>query len=95
MTHQVPLRVRQEKAMLAAAKANYKGVFPDVDPLIQQLGAILADDAGFLLDTCRRAGIHRQTLRKWLRGDRTPNLLDFNAILQVAGYSLIIRKDPQ
>ncbi len=95
MTHQVPLRVRQEKAMFAAAKANYKGVFPDVDPLIQQLGAILADDAGFLLDTCRRAGIHRQTLRKWLRGDRTPNLLDFNAILQVAGYSLIIRKDPQ
>jgi len=95
MTHQVPLRVRQEKAMLAAAKANYKGVFPDVDPLIQQLGAILADDAGFLLDTCRRAGIHRQTLRKWLRGDRTPNLLDFNAILQVAGYTLIIRKDTQ
>ena len=95
MTHQVPLRVRQEKAMLAAAKANYKGVFPDVDPLVQQLGAILADDAGFLLDTCKRAGIHRQTLRKWLRGDRTPNLLDFNAILQVAGYSLIIRKDPQ
>jgi hypothetical protein len=95
MTHQVPLRVRQEKAMLAAAKANYKGVFPDVDPLVQQLGAILADDAGFLLDTCKRAGIHRQTLRKWLRGDRTPNLLDFKAILQVAGYSLIIRKDTQ
>ena len=95
MTHQVPLRVRQEKAMLAAAKANYKGVFPDVDPLIQQLGVILADDAGFLLDTCKRAGIHRETLRRWLRGERTPSLLDFNAILQVAGYSLIIRKDPQ
>jgi len=95
MTHQVPLRVRQEKAMLAAAKANYKGVFPDVDPLIQQLGAILADDAGFLLDICKRAGIHRETLRRWLRGDRTPSLLDFNAILQVAGYTLIIRKDTQ
>ena len=95
MTHQVPLRVRQEKAMLAAAKANYKGVFPDVDPLVQQLGDILADDAGFLLDTCKRAGIHRQTIRRWLRGDRTPNLLDFKAILQVAGYSLIIRKDTQ
>jgi hypothetical protein len=81
--------------MFAAAKANYKGVFPDVDPLIQQLGTILADDAGFLLDTCRRAGIHRQTLRRWLRGDRTPSLLDFNAILQVAGYTLIIRKDTQ
>jgi len=95
MTHQVPLRARQEKAMLAAAKANYKGVFPDVDPLIQQLGAILADDAGFLLDICKRAGIHRETLRRWLRGDRTPSLLDFNAILQVAGYTLIIRKDTQ
>ena len=95
MKYQVPPRVRQEKAMLASAKANYKGVFPDVDPLIQQLGAILADDAGFLLDTCKRAGVHRQTLRKWLRGDKTPNLLNFKAMLQVAGYSLIIRKDPQ
>lgn len=93
MTHQVPLRVRQEKATLAAAKANYKGVFPDVDPLVQQLGAILADDAGFLLDICKRAGIHRQTLRKWLRGDRTPNLLDFHAVLQVAGYTLQIKRN--
>jgi len=85
---------RQEKAMLAAGKANYVGASPNVDPLVRQLGELLRPDAAFLIDTCRRAGIHRQTLRKWLRGQRTPNLLDFQALLEVNGYTLTIQRKP-
>jgi len=89
-----PWRWVREKGTWASAKANYKGAKPNVDPLVRHLGTLLEGDAGFLLDICRRAGIHRQTLRRWLAGERTPNLADFLAVLQVTGHTLTIERLP-
>lgn len=82
----------REEGTWAAAKVTYKGARSNVDPLVRQLGELLRDDAGFLLDICKRAGVHRSTLRRWFSGERTPNLLDFKAVLEVSGYTLTIRK---
>lgn len=84
----------RELGTISAAQATYKGARHNVDPLVQQLGELLRPDAGLLLDICRRAGIHRQTLRRWLVGTRTPNVADLRAVLEVLGYTLSIKRIP-
>lgn len=83
----------RHKGTIVNAQLSFKGARLHLDPLVQQLGSVLEGEAGFLEEVCKTAGIHRQTLAKWLRGERTPNLLHFNALLQAVGYRLKIVKD--
>jgi DNA-binding phage protein len=83
----------QHKGTIVNAQLSFKGARPHLDPLLREMGTLLETEAGFLDEVCKTAGIHRQTLAKWMRGERTPTLLHFNAVLQTLGFKLKIVKD--
>ncbi len=85
-------RIR-DRARIASGRATFKPARAGVDPLIAQTVKLLGEHAGYIGDIGRRAGVHRQTLRKWGQGIRSPGVLQLQAVLQVLGYELkIVRR---
>ena len=65
-----------------------------LDPLVQQLKALLDESDQFHSKLCGQAGISRNTLDRWLAGSSTPNIIDFTSMLEVLGYTLTIQRMP-
>jgi transcriptional regulator with XRE-family HTH domain len=43
-------------------------------------------------DIAKRSGVSSSAMRKWRTGDRSPRMLEFDAIANALGYSLVIRR---
>jgi transcriptional regulator with XRE-family HTH domain len=43
-------------------------------------------------DIAARSGVSSSAMRKWRAGNRSPRMFDFDAIAQVLGYKLTVRK---
>lgn len=61
-----------------------------VDPAVAELVELLRPYAGHIAALSRAAGIHRQSVRKWSSGQRTPNVANLRAALNAIGYDLAV-----
>lgn len=43
-------------------------------------------------DLAKRAGVSASAIRKWRQGQRSPNLNDLEAVLNVLGYAVTVRQ---
>jgi len=76
-----------------AGRACFKQPLDNVDPLLHELSVILEDHAGFIADICKRAGVCRTTVQRWMHEGKDPKLSYFKATLNALGYDLkIVRK---
>lgn len=75
-----------------AGRACFKQPLDTVDPLIHELSVILEDHAGFIADICRRSGVCRTTVQRWMHEGKDPKLSYLKAILHTMDYDLKIVK---
>lgn len=79
---------RLDGLTMRAARATYRGARPGVDPIVATLGELLRPHAGDISAIAQRAGVDRQSIRKWLANVRCPTLITVRAVLNVLGYDL-------
>lgn len=88
------LRMRLEDVRLMGAhyagRACFKQPLDTVDPLIHELSVLLEDHAGFIADICKRAGVCRSTVQRWMHEGKDPKLSYFKAMVNAMGYELLI-----
>ena len=88
------LRMRLEDVRLMGAhyagRACFKQPLDTVDPLIHELSVLLEDHAGFIADICKRAGVCRSTVQRWMHEGKDPKLSYFKAMVSAMGYELLI-----
>lgn len=87
-------RLRLESVSLKGAnyagRACFKRPLDSVDPLLHELSNMLEDNAGFIADICKRAGVCRSTVQRWMHEGKDPKLSYFKAMVNAMGYELLI-----
>lgn len=75
-----------------AGRACFKQPMSNIDPLLLELGGILEDNAGLIADICRRAGVGRTTVQRWMHEGVDPKLSYLRAMLNAAGFDIYIKR---
>ena len=79
-----------QKAVLAAARANVKPVASKTDPAVARMNELLAREAGFLYAIAKQAGVGRNDLRRYMRGERMPRVDTLRAILNALQHDIVV-----
>jgi DNA-binding phage protein len=75
-----------------AGRACFKQPLDNIDPLMIQLSGILEENAGFISEVCKRAGVGRSTVQRWMHEGKDPKLSYLRAMLNAMGYELRIER---
>ena len=70
-------------------------VAPRSHPLIKYIWRSINEQQTSQELVAERAGVSSSTMRKWRRADRSPSLLQIEAVLNVLGYDLCIRRSAE
>lgn len=72
-----------------------KAPHPAAHPLVHRIWAEIADQLTSQEDVAERAGVSSSAMRKWRKGERAPNLLDIEAVLNALGLEIVVRPIPE
>lgn len=72
-------------------RCSSKSAYPR-DHIINRVFDVVQGHVGSAEEMCRRAGIWPDTLSAARRGDSNPRLLNIEAVLNLCGYELTIKK---
>lgn len=61
----------------------------DIRALMKDVDEMREHDHVTVTELCREAGISRKAYYQWLKGERLPNLYNFNRVLEALGIELI------
>lgn len=75
-----------------SGRANFKKSPSNIDPLLLELSKILEENAGLIADICRKAGVSRAAVQRWMHKGTDPKLTLLRAVLNVTGYEIVIVK---
>ena len=74
-------------------KRRCKTLHDNASPLMKRFAQILELRQESIDTICRRAGISATAVYQWLKGNNSPQLDLFEAVVNACGYKLQIRKD--
>ena len=63
-----------------------------VHPLVHWLWGEINKQRASQLDVEKRSGVSTSAMRKWRTGERTPRVLEFDAVAQALGFEITIRR---
>ena len=64
---------------------------PSAHPLVHRMWREINAQRASQEDIAARSGVSSSAMRKWRKGERSPNLLDLEAIFNVLGFELTVK----
>ena len=84
-----------QRSKIPPAKEKLKAPATDkgVHPFVRWIWLEMNDQQASQEDVAAKAGISSSAMRKWRRGASSPKLADLEAVINVLGYDVVLRKN--